>query len=142
MVKIYKIFFSWTSGPISTKLSTSILGWWGLKFVQIKGSALLQGEIITKKQKYITKSKIPFLQNHWANLNQTWHNASLGEWDSIFFKWRAPPFSKGDNNQIAKIRWRNLKSFVFRTAGPISTIFGEKHPWVICSNGGPFHFIK
>ena len=35
------------------------------------------------------------LQNHWANFNQTWHKASLGEGDSSLFKWRAPPFCKG-----------------------------------------------
>ena len=35
------------------------------------------------------------LQNHWANFNQTWHKASLGEGDSSLFKWRAPPFPKG-----------------------------------------------
>ena len=35
------------------------------------------------------------LQNHWANFNQTWHKASLGEGDSSLFKWSAPPFSKG-----------------------------------------------
>ena len=35
------------------------------------------------------------LQNHWANFNQTWHKASLGEGDSSLIKWRAPPFSKG-----------------------------------------------
>ena len=26
------------------------------------------------------------LKNHWANLNQTWHKASLGEGDSSLFK--------------------------------------------------------
>ena len=26
------------------------------------------------------------LQNHWANFNQTWHKASLGEGNSSFFK--------------------------------------------------------
>ena len=26
------------------------------------------------------------LQNHWANLNQTWHKASLGKGDSSLFK--------------------------------------------------------
>ena len=26
------------------------------------------------------------LQNHWANSNQTWHKASLGEGDSSLFK--------------------------------------------------------
>ena len=29
-------------------------------------------------------------QNHWANFNQTWHKASLGEGDSSLLKWRAP----------------------------------------------------
>ena len=28
------------------------------------------------------------LQNHWANFNQTWHRASLGEGYSSLFKWR------------------------------------------------------
>ena len=35
------------------------------------------------------------LKNHWANFNQTWHKASLGEGDSSLFKWRALPFSNG-----------------------------------------------
>ena len=35
------------------------------------------------------------LQNHWANFNQTWHKASLGEGDSSLFKWRTKPFSIG-----------------------------------------------
>ena len=35
------------------------------------------------------------LQNHWANFNQTWHNASLDGRNSSLFKWRATPFSKG-----------------------------------------------
>ena len=36
-------------------LVQSILGWWGLKFVQMKGPTFFQGEIITKYQKYIDK---------------------------------------------------------------------------------------
>ena len=43
-----KIFFSRSTGPISTKLGTYILGWRGFKFVQMKGPSLFQGEIITK----------------------------------------------------------------------------------------------
>ena len=37
------------------------------------------------------------LQNHWANFNQIWHKASLGEGDSMFYK--SGPFNsqKGDN---------------------------------------------
>ena len=57
------------------------------------------------------------LQNHWANFNQTWHKASLGEGDSSLFEWRVPSFSKlrGDNNEIVKIHWRNLKIIFSRT---------------------------
>ena len=33
------------------------------------------------------------LHNHWANLNQTWHKASLGGGDSSLLIWKATPFS-------------------------------------------------
>ena len=39
------------------------------------------------------------------------------------------PFSKRVNNEIAKIQWRNFKIFA-RTAEPISTKLGTKHPWL------------
>ena len=38
----------------------------------------------------MTKLKNPLLQNHWANFNQTWLKAILGEVDSSLFT----PFSK------------------------------------------------
>ena len=41
------------------------------------------------------------LQNHWANLNPTWYEASLGKWDANFK--RSDPFSSWDNNEITKI---------------------------------------
>ena len=44
----YKIFLSRTDGPVSTKLCKSILGLRRLKFIQIWGRILIQGEIITK----------------------------------------------------------------------------------------------
>ena len=34
----------------------------------------------------LTKLKNLLLQNHWANFNQTWPKASLGEGDSSLFK--------------------------------------------------------
>ena len=40
------------------------------------------------------------------------------------------PFSRGDDNGIAKIYWRNLKIIFPRTTGPISTKFRTNHPWV------------
>ena len=43
------------------------------------------------------------LPNHWANFNQTWHNESLGEGDSICSNEGPCPFPRGDNYQIVKI---------------------------------------
>ena len=63
----------------------------------------LQGEIIINcKNTYIDKLKKNILQNRWTYFNQTWQKSSLGAGDSKF-KWRALPFSKGDNYEIAKI---------------------------------------
>ena len=45
------------------------------------------------------------------------------------------PFPSGDNYEIVKIHWRNLKIFFSRTTGPISIKLGTKHPWV---KGIPF----
>ena len=40
-------------------------------------------------------SQFYLLQNHWANFNQSWRKASLGEWDlRFFFSYEGPePFS-------------------------------------------------
>ena len=66
------------------------------------------------------------LQNHWANFNQIWRRASLGNWDSKLFK----SFSMGNDNKIAKTHWQNLTIYSSRTTRPISTKLGTKHPWV------------
>ena len=48
------------------------------------------------------------------------------------------PFSKKDNNEIAKIHWQ------IRTIEPVSIKLGRKHSWVkgiqACSNEGPCPF--
>ena len=53
---------------------------------------------------------------------------------------RTQSFSRGDNDAIAIIHWRNLKRFSSRTTGLISTIFNTKHIWEmeirICFNEG------
>ena len=76
-----------------------------------------------------------FLQNHWANFHQTWHNTSLGKRDS--------DFPMGDNYGI---HWRNWKIFFSRSTGPISTKHGTMHSCVkdfqICSYGGPHPFSR
>ena len=53
-----------------------------------------------------------------------------------FFGWRGfkfiqmkGPFIRGDNYEIAKMHWWNLKNF-YRTTGPISTKLGKMHPWL------------
>ena len=85
------------------------------------------------------------LQNHWANFNETWHNASFGDdQDSSLFKWRAPPFLRVDNNYIAKIQWQNLKIFFSITAGLISIEFGTMHSWrrfKFVQMKGPSYFL-
>ena len=56
-----------------------------------KGKYLLNNE---NKIDEIKKNLL--LKNQLANFNQTSYNATLGDEDSsFFFKWRAPPFSKG-----------------------------------------------
>ena len=63
------IFFSRTTGPISTKLNTKYPWVKGdFKFVQIKGPVLFQGKIIRKLQKYIDKIR-------WTNFNLILHKA-------------------------------------------------------------------
>ena len=38
--------------------------------------------------------------NHWANFNQTWHKASLGDGDSSFCSNKGSrPFPRGDNGE-------------------------------------------
>ena len=50
-------------------------------------------------------------------------------------------FSRGDDNEIAKIHGQNLKMFFYRTAGLILTKIGTMHHLVtgikVCSNKGP-----
>ena len=83
-----KIFFSRTTGPISAKLGTKYSLMKGIQICSNEGPYPSQrGDnweiIILNKQLF----KNLLLQNHWANFNQTWLWASLGEGDSSFFKW-------------------------------------------------------
>ena len=84
-------------------------------------------------------SHFHLLQSLWANFNQTWHKASLGEGDSSLYKWSLPPFRRGDNYEIAKIQWQIFKIFFFgTTSGPFSSGLGTLHPRVkgiqVCTN--------
>ena len=63
-------------GQFQPNLALSILGLRGFKFVQMKGPAFFQGEMIKKRENNL---KNLLLQNHWANFNQTWQKASMGK---------------------------------------------------------------
>ena len=86
------------------------------------------------------------LQNHWASSTKlgTMHPWVKGiQVCSI----EGPcPFPRGDNYEIAKIHWKNLKIFFSKTTEPISTKLGTMHPWVkgiqFCSNEGPRTFPR
>ena len=64
---------------------------------------------------------------------------SILEW-RVFSNEGPRPFPRGDNCEIVKIHWQNLKMFFSRTTGPISTKLCTKHPWgkliQVCSNEG------
>ena len=85
----WKIFFSRTTEPISTKLGTKH-PW--VKWIQVCSndgpSPFPRGDNYKNSENTLMKLKNLLLQNHWANFNQTWHQASLGEGDSSLFKWR------------------------------------------------------
>ena len=77
-------------GQFQWNLTQIILWWRGFKFLQMKGPALFQGEMITKKR--WRKSNLIFLDNEVSS--------SLNERPRLF-----PP--RKDNNEITNIHWRN-----------------------------------
>jgi hypothetical protein len=82
------IFFSRTTGLILTRLGTSHPWDEGLKFVQIKGIAPLQGKVITYSKKVKNTLKIFknfLLHNQLAKINQTLYKSFLGEGNSSLF---------------------------------------------------------
>jgi hypothetical protein len=84
------------------------------------------------------------LQNQQAKFNQTWYKLSLGEWYSNCSNKGPGPLQRGDNHKNVKMGWGHLKTFFFRTIGPILTRLGTNYLWVkviqICSKegGSPF----
>ena len=126
-------------------LAQSILGWRGFKFVQMKDPTLFQGEIITKKQKYIDKiKKILFSRTIEPITIKLGTKHPWVKWIQVCSKEGPHPFPRGDNYEIVKIHYRNLKILVSKTTGSISTKIGTKHPWVKgiqdSSNKGPAFF--
>jgi hypothetical protein len=127
------------NSQIQSNLVQIVLEWGEFKFVQIKGQVLFKGEIITKIG--LGHLKIFFLQNHWANFNQTWHKSSLGKGDLSLLKKRGDnPSPRGDNSKRVKMHWQFLEIFS-RTRRPNVIELGTNYPWVkgiqVCSNKGP-----
>ena len=89
------------------------LGDWTQVYSNEGPSLFWRGDNYEIAKNTLTKFKNVFLKNHLSNFNKTWHNAFFGEGESSLFKWRAPPFSRGDNYEIAKIHWRNFKEMFF-----------------------------
>jgi hypothetical protein len=82
--------------------------------------------------------KTLFLQNYWANFNQTWHKSSLrvcsNEGDS--------PSSTGDINRERVKVHRKFSNFLFsRPSRPNSIKLTTDYSWMkgiqVCSNKGP-----
>ena len=78
----HSLFFSRTTGTISTKLGTKHPFVKGIQINSYERSRLyLRGY-----KKTLTKLKNILLKNHKTNFNQTWHYASSGKGNSILFK--------------------------------------------------------
>ena len=141
------IFFSRTTGPISTKLGT--------KYPWIKGIQVGSNEGPRPSQRGDNRELIKInwqllkiffcritgpistkigTKHPWLNGIQVCSN-------------KGPcSFSRGDNYKMLKIHWQNLKIIFSRTTELISTKLGTKHPWMngvqICSYEGPFSFSR
>ena len=66
-----------------------------------------RGETYEIAKMYWQNFKNLLLKNHWANFNQTWHKAPLGEGIQVCSNEGPRPFPRGDNYEIAKICWWN-----------------------------------
>ena len=92
------VFFSRSTGPISIKDGTKHPSVKEVQFFFFPNEGPCPFPRVDNSEiaKILWQNwKNLLIQNHKANFNQTWHKASLGIWDSNFFKWRTLPFSKG-----------------------------------------------
>ena len=113
-------------------------------YVQMKGSAFFQGEIIMKLWKYIDRLK----KFSSSELRGQFHRnlaQSILEGDSRLFKWRTIAFQWGI---ITKL-WKYINEFenhFFQNHWANSTKLATNHPWVkeiqVYSNEGPDPFPR
>ena len=101
-----KFGFNRITGPISIKLGTKH-SW--VKGIQ-RSPLCTRGDNNEITNTYWQNSLKILLHNHWANFNQTWHNAFQGKWILVYSN-EGPFLSPmGDYNEIDKIHWQNWKN--------------------------------
>ena len=117
-----KIFFSKTTRPISTKLST-IHPW--VKGIQVSSNEghrhFLRGDYYEIAKIHRQNLNIFFSKHHWANFNQIWHKASLSEEDSSFSNEEPFNFRKVGNG-FSSTLLQLFELFSQVTNGPIVII--------------------
>ena len=100
----YSVVFSWPevnasfSDPCHQSVSPSVCKLFSSPELKAHGSFVIKicplSVVVVVVIAVINSSYFHlFLQNHWANFNQTWYKAALGAGDSSLFKWSAVSFS-------------------------------------------------
>ena len=145
--QLLKIFFSRTTGPILTKLGTKY-PW--VKEIHVCSNEgphpSPRGDNNEIAKIHWRNSKIFFSRTNEPISTKLGTKHPWVKGIQVCSNEGPRPFPRGDNNEIAKIHWRNSKIFFSRTNEPISTKLGTKHPWVkgiqVCSNEGPCSFSR
>ena len=108
-------------GPFQPNLAQSILGFRGFQFAQIRTTALTQRRWIQNSKNTRTRLRIFFSKNTEpiSTKLRTKHPWVKGMW--VCSNNGPRYFPSGDNDEVAKIHWRNLKIFIPRSTGSIST---------------------
>jgi hypothetical protein len=106
-------------------LAQIIFGGIGFKFVQMKGIALLQGEIIANVLKY-TDFLISFSRTSQRNSFKLGTNYVWVKGIQFCTNKGPGPLQRRDNRKNVKMGWGHLKIFFSRTTVPISTIHGGR----------------
>ena len=142
-----KIFFSRTTNPFSTKLGTKHPWVKGIQVYSNKGPfAFPRADNYEIAKIHLQNLKIFFSRTTepFSTKLDTKHPWVKGI--QVYSNEGPHPSPRGDNNEIAKIHWRNSKIFFSRTTELISTKLGTKHPCVkgiqVCSNEGPRPFSR
>ena len=135
------IFFFRTTGSISTKHGTKHHWVKGFNFIQMKGIALFQGELITKKREYIneilkfffTRTTRPISTNFGTLVTK--HPWVKGI-KFVQIKGHICTFFQGEIiTKYQKYIFPSLEIFFSVTIWPISTKLGIKHTWMKKTKG-------